>query len=460
MLIRPGLHNYLGRAALGLTLSLVLFSAAYTQVKTPIIIVPGLTGSELINSKTGEVVWFKTTRSKVDDLRLPFTANLAKNRDNLIARDILRSVKIRLLPRVDVYGGLIDTLVSKAGYHEELWNTPSVKGGDGAIYVYPYDWRLDNVENARILIRKIEQLKTKLKQPGLKFDVIAHSMGGLLARYAAMYGDADLPSGTRKPQPTWAGAKHFDKIVLLGTPNEGSVAALDALVNGYGVGGLKFNLPFVQNISRFDVFTIPSAYQLLPAPGTFRALDENFEPININLYDPKQWTKYGWNTIDDRGFADQFKLAERRAAPAFFAAALDRARRLHEALAVGGSTKAGISINIVGSECRESLDSIVLFQDAKTGNWKTLFKPTGFAKKSGDKVSSDELKKIMFGTGDNIVTKRSLETDTQSRFAGAVSILESVSSKFVCEDHNKLAANTEVQNYLIELLVGKVVGQN
>ncbi|MBK7933526.1 MAG: hypothetical protein IPK01_08495 [Acidobacteria bacterium] len=54
------------------------------------------------------------------------------------------------------------------GYHEEFWDTPTAKGGEKSIYVFPYDWRLDNVENARLLIRKIVDLKAKIKQPELE----------------------------------------------------------------------------------------------------------------------------------------------------------------------------------------------------------------------------------------------------------------------------------------------------
>ena len=55
-----------------------------------------------------------------------------------------------------------------------------------------------------------------------------------------MYGDADIPGGA--PVPTWAGAKHFDKIFLLGTPNEGSVQALQTLLDGLLVLGLPHRL--------------------------------------------------------------------------------------------------------------------------------------------------------------------------------------------------------------------------
>ena len=56
--------------------------------KMPIIVIPGITGSELVNRNTGKTAWFKTTRAKDDDVRLPMSPNLARNSDNLIAGDI------------------------------------------------------------------------------------------------------------------------------------------------------------------------------------------------------------------------------------------------------------------------------------------------------------------------------------------------------------------------------------
>ena len=46
-------------------------------------------------------------------------------------------------------------------------------------------------------MKKIKALKTKLRKPNLKFNVVAHSMGGLVTRYAAMYGDTDLRAENR-----------------------------------------------------------------------------------------------------------------------------------------------------------------------------------------------------------------------------------------------------------------------
>ncbi|HMT07605.1 MAG TPA: hypothetical protein PKA82_06345 [Pyrinomonadaceae bacterium] len=433
-------------------LLLLVFGSLATFAQEPVILIPGLTGSELVNEKTGELVWLKAARSKDDDIRLPISTVPAKNRDALVPGDILRSVKLGIFPRIDVYSGLIDSFKNQSGYHEEYWDSPSEKGGEKAIYVFPYDWRLDNVVNARNLIRKVEELKKKLKKPDLKFNIIGHSMGGIIARYAAMYGDADLPVGTRKPVPTWAGARHFNKIVLLGTPNEGSALALSSLIDGYAVGGIQFNLPFVQNISEYDVFTVPSSYQLLPAPGTLQLVDENFEPVDVDIYDPKTWSKYGWNPIDRKKFAGEFSLVERRAAPAFFAAMLLRAKRLHEALAAKSEPK-GVQFELVGSECKETLDTIVVYRDAKSNDYKTLFKASGFTKNGGTKVTSDELKPIMYAAGDGTVTQRSFEMRSQTKLSGTT--LKSGPVKAACEDHQKLGANEELQLYLNNLLGGK-----
>lgn len=433
-----------------LAVAAIAAAAAAAQDRPPVIVIPGLTGSELINQKTGEVVWFKAPRSKDDDLRLPITLDPRKAGDNLVAGDILRKVKFGIFPSVDVYGGLIEAFKSKAGYHEESWEEPTASGAEASIYIYAYDWRLDNVENARRLIRKVEAVKARLKRPDLRFTIVAHSMGGIIARYAAMYGDADLPTGGRRPQPTWAGSKHFARIFLLGTPSEGSPGALSSLINGFAIGGVNINLPWVQNLSRFDVFTIPSAYQLMPAPGSVRMLDSGLDPMDVDLYDVRTWTRYGWNTIQDKRFAREFTPAEVREAPAFLKLMLDRARRLHEALAAGGSGS-GYEFDLVGADCKPSLDTIVLYRDSKRNTWRTIFKPTALTRPGGAKITSDELKELILADGDGVVTRRSLEARGSDDAAPQIRVR---TAKFLCEEHTKLAANAEIQDHLINSILG------
>lgn len=421
-----------------------------TTGKAPIIIIPGVAGSELVNSKNQELVWFKPTRSKDDDLRLPISPNLLRNRDSLQTRDIVRGVQfLKFLPQIEIYEKLIDSLEKRAGYREAKWNTATRADYQDTFYVFPYDWRRDNVENARLLAKQVETLKRRLGRPNLKFNVIAHSMGGLIARYAAMYGNRDIPNG--KPVPTWAGARNFDKIFLLGTPNEGSIDALDSLLNGFSIIGGGLNLPFLQNLSEFDVFTIPAMYQLLPHQDAFVAYDENLKPLKIDLFDPKTWEKYNWVTWDDEGFAKNFSPLEQSQVKAYFSVVLSRAKRFQEALDANTTAKIPVSFYLVGAECKETRNAVLLLRNEKKNRWETSFKASSIEKAGGEKVSSDEVKKLLHLQGDGVVTKRSLGAETAIE-NGRKNILPVAGELYQCEEHNKLMSNAVIQDKLFSLL--------
>lgn len=418
--------------------------------KAPIIVIPGVAGSELVNSKNQELVWFKPQRSKNDDLRLPISPNLLKNRDSLRTRDIVRGVQfLKFLPQIEVYEKLIDSLEKRGGYREAKWDTATKADYQDTFYVFPYDWRRDNVENARLLVKQVEALKRRLGKPNLKFNVIAHSMGGLVARYAAMYGNRDIPAG--KPKPTWAGARNFDKIFLLGTPNEGSIEALDSLLNGFSIIGGGLNLPFVQNLSEFEVFTIPSMYQLLPHQDSFMAYDENLKRLDIDIYDPKAWEKYNWVTWDDEGFEKNFTPSEQGQTRAYFKVVLARAKRFQEALNANTSAKIPVSFYLVGGDCKETQNAILLLRNTKKNRWETNFKASAFENSHGEKVTSDVLVKLLREQGDGVVTKRSLGTETAIE-KGRKNVLPVASKLFQCESHSKLVTNPEIQDKLFLLL--------
>ena len=418
------------------------------QSKNPVILVPGLSGSELLHKDTGEKVWFRAIKSDREDIRLPISADLSKNRDDLIPGDILRTVKVGPFSVTDIYGGFITAMQTRGGYREEKWSSPSANGDHDALYVFSYDWRLDAVDNARRLFNDVEALKAKLKRPDLKFDIVAHSLGGIISRYAAMYGNADLPADTRQIKPTWIGSKHFNKVVLMGTPNEGSVLSLSSLTNGFSVGGIRLDLPFLEDTSKFTVFTIPSAYQLLPAPGTFKVYDDRLEPLEIDIYDPKVWKEYGWSVIDDKDFPNRFSKTEIKSSATYFAAVLDRAKRMHLALGADKGNSAGVSFQILGADCKTALDSIVVYNDRLTDKWITLFRPRGFTRWDGEKITTAELQKLMMAPGDGVVTRRSLETRRPSSISG-------MPGKFICSDHSRLAANGQVQDHIIGWLDGR-----
>jgi pimeloyl-ACP methyl ester carboxylesterase len=430
--------------------------------KLPVIIIPGIIGSELVNKDTNDVVWFGLRRSTTDDLRLPISTNIAGNRDNLVPRDILRSVKLfAFLPETEIYERLTNTLEATGGYKEGKWDAPTETGFEDTYYVFPYDWRRDNVENARLLIRRMDELKAKLKKPSLKFNIIAHSMGGIIARYAAKYGDADLPNGVQKPHANWAGAKDINKIFLVGTPNEGSVSALNSLINGLALlSANRINLPFIQDLSKYDVFTIPAAYQLLPHAGTIHAFDENLKPLKIDLYNPLTWEKYGWTAYSDPNFAKQFSADEQKQAKDYFRLVLNRAKRLEEALDSNISAKSPVSLYLLGSDCKPTLDAVVIYRDAKKNRWETIFRPQSFKRGNGTKVSDKEMEKLFYAPGDSVVTQRSfLGTNSVKPTRGRIAARSAFPAKdisFVCEVHNKLTGNAKIQTDLINVLSGKV----
>ncbi|HEV7844161.1 MAG TPA: hypothetical protein VGO69_10735, partial [Pyrinomonadaceae bacterium] len=62
-----------------------IFMAARQQTgKRPVIVIPGILGTELENAETGEKVWPSIFRSSNDGLELPLGGDLAANRDKLV----------------------------------------------------------------------------------------------------------------------------------------------------------------------------------------------------------------------------------------------------------------------------------------------------------------------------------------------------------------------------------------
>lgn len=435
-----------------------IFATAKTQTgKRPVIIVPGILGSELVNADTGEKVWVNFSKIKGDDLSLPISPDLSKNRDSLVAKQILKTVKIsRFLPEVSVYQTLTDAMERYGGYTEGDWENPDVsQGGFDKYYVFAYDWRLDNVENARLLIRKIERLKEKLNKSEMRFNILAHSMGGLIARYAAMYGDADLPENGEKPMPNWDGARHFNKIFMFGTPNEGSMATLDTLLNGYRIG--RFSIDALGSES---VITSPAVFQLLPHQGTAHFYDENLEKIEINLFDAETWKRYGWSAFAQKNFRDKFIETSLADLDKYFTNVLKRAKAFHDAIDADTSVPASIVFFAFGSDCDNTQDGTIIRKNPKTGNWETIFSPKSYKTSDGRQVTRKMTAEKLYAPGDFRVTRRSLlaETITQQNYRNSI-FRQSlpVSATFFCEAHDVLPNNKIVQNNFLTALVSEIL---
>src|ERR1035437_1882604 len=458
--------------------------------KRPVIIIPGITGSKLENPRTGKTVWFNVKRDKEDDLRLPMTSTiLAQNKDSLEATDIIRTIGLGLplIPDIEVYQTVIDALEAR-GYKEADWKHP--KAAD-VYYVFAYDWRRDNVESAHLLMSKITAAKAAMRRPDLKFDILAHSMGGLVARYAAMYGMADLPREGAKPVPNWSGAAHIGKLLMFGTPNEGSMSSLDAITNGYPIIAER-KLPFVDDLRPEDVLTSPSIFELLPHGASNRFLDENLQPIQVDIYNPETWNKYGWGAINDPKFLSKLRDAARLAETnkdikpvklkkdanlddkliarttyaqikAYFATVLNRARRFHQALDVAVD-KAPIQIYAYGGNCQPTLDAAVLVRDDKKDKWQTLFSSRDIKTADNKIIKKDDVKAAIYALGDGRVTQHSLLTTAEPVKNGGDTVptgtlFPLTATFFGCVSHTKLFLDKPIQDSFLSALVVEKKGQ-
>jgi pimeloyl-ACP methyl ester carboxylesterase len=452
----------------------VFAEARARKGKRPVIVVPGVLGSQIVNGRTGEVVWPSVFRSSEDGLSLPATPDLSANRDELTASKILDTAKFaRLSPEFYVYRDLLFALREFGGYREGDPERPPPDGDRDTFYVFPYDWRRDNVETARLFVRFAEDLKRRLGRADLRFNVVAHSMGGLVARYAAMYGDADLPPEGSAPVPTWAGAAVVNKVFMFGTPNAGSAEAFATLLEGYSVTeGLRRRVRLLNKLSREDVLTAPAIFQLLPHGASARFLDGDLRPLAVDLYDPETWRRYGWSAAHDPEFRESYARGERagQESPttkgtlaeldAYLGAVLARARRFHEALgAPAGAGQTPVPLFAFGGDCEETLTAPVIFFDDRRGRFVTLTRPRSLRDSSGRKLSRKQVERAMYEPGDGRVTRPSLlGLRLGGRRAGELydSPLPLAYAAFACDLHSDLQSNKTLQDNALTLLVNEV----
>ncbi|MCG3162254.1 MAG: hypothetical protein JMDDDDMK_03495 [Acidobacteria bacterium] len=440
--------------------------------KPPIIIVPGITGSELVNQKTGEKLWPELFPKDKEALALPITSTtLAENRDDITATRVLESAHlIKFLPEIGVYGALFKALEDHGGYRRGDIDAPQPDGDRDTYYLFAYDWRRDNVESARKLAGKIAEIKRRTNKPDLRFDIIAHSMGGLIARYFAMYGDLDV-LGDGQPQPDWRGAQSIGRLILFGTPNAGSMDALRSLIYGYSVTEAdKPRINLFKSLGRAMIFTAPSAYQLLPRNQTARFYDAKLDSIKLDLFDAETWKRYRWSAAfdpelvnrelkssvkkfgEDEGKAEAEKTLALRAS--YLRAALKRAADFHKALDAGDAPPETLRLHLVGGDCEPTLAG-ALIVDVKDET-KTFFYPRHIPRK----LRKEAFRK-MFIPGDGRVTRQSLfglTFDLESPEAGGTitRLMKQppAHTLFGCEGHGDLPINPTIMDNLLTLLLG------
>lgn len=282
------------------------------EQRVPVIVIPGILGSKLHQASTGRVAWGAFTKDFADPgtpdglrlLALPLEKGvpLRQIKDDVTPNGALDRVDANLLGfpiSVRAYaevlqtlgvGGFVDKTIAQAGL------TPNYGGEHYTCYQFDYDWRRDISETASALFqltKAASDYATELRGTGerVRVDIVAHSMGGMVARYMLRYGSTPLPLDGSMPEITWAGAEYVDRVVIVGTPNAGSAEAIKQLANGFVTG------PFLPEYPGELLGTHPAIYQLMPRERHGVLFDAETGERLEGLYDVEFWDRMGWGLL-------------------------------------------------------------------------------------------------------------------------------------------------------------------
>jgi hypothetical protein len=216
--------------------------AARTPIKEPdlhVIVVPGIMGSQLGLTRTPplphDILWvdpIDISIGRLSSLRLPATASIVP-----LGVVLYSYLTLKLQLRA-------------AGF---------------SVSFHAYDWRLGVDELGRAFAERLR------KESAPRLAIVAHSMGGLVSRAAVV-----LP-----------GAERVERVLLLGSPNFGSFATIQALRGTYAVVrkiARLTNSSSAESLADEIFNTFPSLYQMLPVASCSDGTD---------LFDADTWPRSG-----------------------------------------------------------------------------------------------------------------------------------------------------------------------
>lgn len=417
----------------------------------PVVLIHGVLGSKLRDKTTNEILWpGKANRLFLNDFSdVAFDIDpdtLEQKPSNVEAYAISESAVGK-----DFYGKIVQTLGDAAGYKlAKIGENVDPKHKN--YYIFHYDWRQDNVVTAGQLADFIDQIQVDYNDPDLKVDIVAHSMGGLISRYYIRYGKQDvLNDNDFDKKVTMYGGDHVRRVVLLGTPNLGSVKTLHLFISGVDIG--------FKQIGTETLATMPSLYQLFPHPLNNWIITSEGKPLDRDLFNVNTWRRFQWSIFnpktrerlrakfDNQDEAEQYLSTLDR----YFEKYLERARRFVWSLTVP-LPENHPKLTIFGGGC--TLTSARIVVEEVAGESLVRMHP----KEISQPVDGVDYDALLLEPGDGSVTKASLLgrniLDPSVKRHKYIH-LPVKQSFFLCVKHNSLTGNLNFQDNLLNTLLSR-----
>ncbi len=429
--------------------------------RNPVVVIPGILGSRLVDGQTSEVVWGEMGPSGVSPLKtrsltelaLPMQSGVPLHQlhDQVKQDGPLDQITFRVagIPiRVNAYAQVLATL-GVGGYRDQHFHGSSrlnevTYGNDHfTCFQFAYDWRRDISESAAQLAQYIEEKdaytrqqyleKFGIENPNIKFDIVAHSMGGMVARYYLRYGNQPLADDGSLPVLTWEGARRVGRVFIVGTPNLGSTQAIKEMKEGLRLA------PPMPKFPAAVVGTMPAAYQLFPRSEDMPLVYEDCSRPDV--LSPQTWQELGWGLADPRQDRVLARLMPNCSAQQRRQIALDhqtkclaRARQLHQALDVPAPLPAGLEMHLYAGDAKKTLHQLLV--NPRNGR------------------ITQEIKTA----GDGTVTRSSATAERQNAGIHPFRMIPWTDETFLSTDHLGLTRDrTFVDNVLNQLLVTPMI---
>lgn len=421
----------------------------------PVILIPGLMGSTLIDRSTGKEFWPGSIGALAfSDYRgLAQMSEEDREGEGLVPGDLFYGVA-----GVDFYSDLTDTL-EQVGRFRRAQPGEAVQGdGDRRrYYVFNYDWRKSNVQTAVKLHELIEQVRRDYGDPKLKVDIVAHSNGGLIASYYLRYGPRDV-LGESDPQPWSEGEQRVRRLLLLGTPMLGSVKSVERLMYGMRIA--------LRVIPVEVMATISTPFEALPNPALHPIVDTQGNTIALDLFDPQLWRARRWSVFSDEVMA---RVRDSAATPEAGEAAvlalqgqfernLVRAGQFLQAL--NRPMPGKVDIAVYGGDCQMTASRAMLVETGPVS--ELIFRPAETArtridtpgkKKGAERIDYEGL---LAEPGDGLVTRTSQlgrAPERNGHSGQGFHFFDDPQTMFLCASHASLTGNPNFQDNLLYFLL-------